>query len=363
MESRHPPGGYHASLDDQLAFLALTHTIDQWNSQYPLLASQLLNDTDQQLLSECYVAHLMPAADSFWWNGDNASIAMTHLLKQKYPQVKVAVWKRNRLKASDLLKTWRKDAALLYTQVIKNGRDDYDVTGEEADEYVGEETEDGLYASQSSAAEDGEGESSKGTTDAMVVAHSRYTKRRVEASERIESPKKARKRFVYDSEGSEDEVFGLCRSKAKLAASTPKRAAAAMLTSPQSGQSSPVALVDSNTEDEGPLEARGYYGRRRGRRHRLVEPESPPVDAAMANPVPLSLTRIRTMASIEPTKTPTHEHKCLAALQEAVDSVAKSRVAFSAQERREASRQLNKLKNKLEKLGSAVKRLNDAIQP
>ncbi|KAK1585112.1 uncharacterized protein LY79DRAFT_591658 [Colletotrichum navitas] len=305
----------------------------------------------------------MPTAHSFWWNGDNANMAMTNLVQIKYPLVQVAGWKRNLLTASDILKTWRKDAALLYTKLIKNGGDDDDVSGEEADEDFGEDTKDGLNLRQSFAAESGEGESSEGAPDAIFVAHSRETKRRVEAPRRIESPKKARKHFIYESEDSENEVFGFCRSNAKPLASTPKRAAAALITPTQSGESSPIILVDSETESEGPFEARGYYGRRRGRRCRFVRPESPPADAAVADPAPLALTLVQTMASIEPAEAPAHEHECLAALQEAVDSVAKSCVAFSTQKRRETSRQLNELENKLEKLGSAVKRLNDAIQP
>ncbi|KAK1990853.1 hypothetical protein LX36DRAFT_663833 [Colletotrichum falcatum] len=363
MSPRRPRVGHRASLEDQLAFLALTHTIDEWNSQCPGVASQLLDDADQQLLSECYAAHLMPTAHSFWWNGDNANTAVTRLLEKKYPQVKGASWKRNRSKASDILMTWRKDAALLYTQVVKNRGDDDGASGETADKDFGEEAEDDFSIPQSSAAEDGEGEPREGVADALVVGHGRDTKRRVEAPGRIESPKKARRSFVCYSEGSEDEVFGLCRPKAKPAASTPKRAVSAMLTPPQSGGSSPVVLVDSGTEDEGPLEARGYYGRRRGRRRRPVEPESPTTDAAVASPAGLTLTLARTVASIEPSEAPAHKHECLAALQEAVDSVAKSCVAFSAQERREAGRQLNKLEDKLEKLGGAVKRLNDAVQP
>ncbi|KAK2038664.1 hypothetical protein LZ31DRAFT_608169 [Colletotrichum somersetense] len=305
----------------------------------------------------------MPTAHSFWWNGDNAKIAVTHLLKEKYPQVEVAAWKRNRSKASDILESWRKDAALLYTQLIKNGRDDDGVSGEEAAEDVGEKTEDGLEVPQSPDADDEEDEFGEGATEAVVVPHSRDTKRRGEAPGRIKLPKRSRKCFGYGREGSDDEGFGLCRSKAKPMASTPKRAVAAMITPPQSGKSSPIILIDSGTEDESPLEARGYYGRNRGRRRRLVEPESPPADAALADPAPLTLTVVRTMASIEPAEAPAHEHECLAALQKAVDSVAKPRVAFSTKERREASRQLNELENKLEKLGSAVKRLNDAIQP
>ncbi|KAK2057984.1 hypothetical protein LY76DRAFT_636182 [Colletotrichum caudatum] len=364
MVPRGPQGGHRASLHDRLAFLALTHTIDQWNSKCPGFASQLLDDADQQLLSECYVAHFMPTAHSFWWDGDNANIAVTHLLREKYPQVEVAAWKRSRSKASDILKSWRKDAALLHTQLIKNGRDDDDVSGEEAGEDVGEETEDGLDVRQSPGAEDGEDGFSEGATEAVVVPHSRDTKRRGKAPGRIELPKRSRKCFDHGCEGSDDDVFGLCRSKAKPTASTPKRAVAAMITPPQSGGLSPVISIDSGTEDESPLEARGYYGRRRrGRRRRLVEPESPPADAAVAGPAPLTLTVVRTMASIEPAEAPAHEHECLAALQETVDSVAKPRVAFSSQERRQASRQLNELENKLEKLGSAVKRLNNAVQP
>ncbi|EFQ31746.1 uncharacterized protein GLRG_06721 [Colletotrichum graminicola M1.001] len=305
----------------------------------------------------------MPAAHSFWWNGDNANMAMTHFLKNKYPLVQVTAWKRNPSTASDILKTWRKDAALLYTKVIKNGGDDDDVSGEEADEDVGENTEDGLNLPQSFAAEGGEGESSEGAADAIFTAHSRETKRRVEAPRRIESPKKARKHFIHESEGSEDDVFGFRRSNAKPTASTPKRAVAALITPTRSGGSSPIILVDSGTENEGPFEARGYYGRRRGRRCRFVRPESPPADIVVADPSPLTLTLVQTMASIEPAEAPAHEHECLAALQKAVDSVAKSCVAFSTKKRRETSCQLNELENKLGKLGSAVKRLNDAIQP
>ncbi|KAK1982225.1 hypothetical protein LZ30DRAFT_749490 [Colletotrichum cereale] len=310
----------------------------------------------------------MPAARSFWWNGDNANGAMTHLLKNKYPQVKAVAWKRSQPKASGVVKAWRKDATLLYAQVIENGGgdDDDDLSGGKANEDAGAGTGDGVIVPQSSAAEDEEVGSIEGATDAIVVAPSRDMKRRTEAPGRIELPKKVRKRFVYDSESSEEEVFELCRYKAKPTASTPKRAVAAMITPPQSGGSTPVILVDSGTEDEGPIAAKGYYGRRRGRRgrrHRRVEPESPAADAAAAGPAPLTLTLVRTMASIEPAKAPAHKHECLAALQEAMDSVAKSRVAFSTQKRRKASRQLNKLEDKLEKLSSAVKRLNDAGQP
>ncbi|KZL72147.1 hypothetical protein CI238_00847 [Colletotrichum incanum] len=358
-----PKKGHRASFDDKLAFLALTHTIDQWNSKYPHLASQLLDDIDQQLLSECYAAHLMPVARSFWWNGDNAHRAKTQLLYEKYPLIKAAAWKRNGDKARDILRIWRKDAALLYTALSKNGGDD-DVSVGKADEEVDEETEDGPGVSPSTASEDEAGESDEEAASTIVVAINRDTKREADGTlGRVEAPKKARKCPMFDEESSEDETFEIRhRSNAKPTTSTPKRAVAAMITPPQSGESTPAIRIDSDTEDEDPIAMRKYQGRR-GRRRRRVEPEGPAnTDTAVVDTAPLTFTLIQTMVSTEPAEAPTQKHNCLAALSEAVGLVVKSRDTFSIQERREASRQLKKLEKKLKNLSKTIKILNKAVQ-
>ncbi|GKT82723.1 hypothetical protein CT0861_05316 [Colletotrichum tofieldiae] len=356
MASCRPQKGHRASPDGQLAFLALTHTIDQWNSKYPHLASQLLDDTDQQLLSEYYAAHLMPVARSFWWNGDNAHKAKTQLLYEKYPLVKAAAWKRNRDKASDILRIWRKDAKHLCTELNGNGVDD-DLSGGKTDEEVDEETEDGPGVSHSTASED------EDSASTIVVATNRDTKRKAdERLGRVETPKKARKCSIFEEESSEDEIFEFRhRSKAKPTTPTPKRAVAAMITPPQSGESTAAIRTDSDNEDDEPIAMRKYRGRR-GRRSRRVEPERP-VETVVVDAVPLNLNLVQTTVSAEPAEAPIWEHNCLAALQEVVDLVAKSRGTFSIQEQREVSRQLKKLESRLEKLSKTIKRLNKAAHP
>ncbi|GJC77702.1 hypothetical protein ColLi_00540 [Colletotrichum liriopes] len=321
--------------------------------------NQLLDDTDQQLLSKYYAAHLMPVARSFWWNGDNAHRAKTQLLYEKYPLVKAAAWKRNRDKASDILRIWRRDAEHLCTELNENGVDD-DLSGGKTDEEVDEETEDGPGVSHSTASEDEEGEFDEDSASTIVVATNRDTKRKAdERLGRVETPKKVRKCSIFEEESSEDELFEFRRrSKAKPTTSTPKRAAAAMMTPPQSGESTAAIRTDSDSEDDDPIATRKYKGRR-GRRSRRVEPERP-AETVVVDAVPLNLNLVQTTVSAEPAEAPIREHNCLAALQEVVDLVAKSRGTFSIQAQREVSRQLKKLENKLEKLSKTIKRLNKA---
>ncbi|KAJ0163788.1 hypothetical protein CTA2_2408 [Colletotrichum tanaceti] len=409
-----------SSPNDRLAFLALTHTIDQWSCQYPHLADELLGDTDQQLLSELYVAHLVPAARSFWWNDDNYHRAMGQLLKEKYPVVKVVAWKNSGPKASNLLQTWREDAALLYTDLIGAGRDD-NVPSSEADEEVDEETDSTPNVSHSHAAELDEAEFDEQVEKYTVAVTKPDIKRKASKTlSRVEKPKKARERSVYDEESSEDDTFEM-RHRAKMGRkfSTLKPAATALMTPPQSDNSTLTIVIDSDSENEdlaatSRLESdRSVYDesseddifeiRRRPEMRRTFSTHRPAAAALMtppqsgesnftivttsnsedgdvtattsrlatgqpngpvaaSDPTPLSLTPVQTVVSIEPAEELTRKHKCLTAIRETIDRVAESYDTFLPQERSEASHQLKKLELKLERLSKTAKRLKEAIE-
>ncbi|TQN71115.1 hypothetical protein CSHISOI_04351 [Colletotrichum shisoi] len=336
-----------SSPDDRLAFLALTYTIDQWSYQIPHLADKLLEDRDQQLLSELYVAHLMPAARSFWWNGDNYHRAMDQLLKEKYPVVKVVAWKWSGPKASNLLKIWREDAALLYTDLVGPGRED-NVPGGEADQEVDEETDVISEVSQSYAAELDEVESDEEVEECTRPDIKRKASKTLG---RIETSKKARVRSVYDQESSEDDIFEIRhRPKMRPMFSTPRPAATALMTPPQSSKSTLTIVIASDSEDEDLAATTS--------RPATGKPDGP---VAASDPAPLSLTPVQTVASIEPAEEPTQKHNCLTAIRETIDRVAESCDTFLPQERSEASRQLKKLELKLERLGKTAKGLREAI--
>ncbi|KAK6226564.1 hypothetical protein QIS74_00119 [Colletotrichum tabaci] len=340
-----------SSPDDRLAFLALTHTIDQWSYQIPHLADKLLEDRDQQLLSELYVAHLMPAARSFWWNGDNYHRAMDQLLKEKYPVVKVVAWKWSGLKASNLLKIWREDAALLYTDLVGPGRED-NVHSGEADQEVDGEKDVVSEVSQSHAAERDEVESDEEVKKYTVEATRPDIKRKAsKILGRIETSKKARARSVYDEESSEDDIFEIRhRPKMRPTFSTPRPAATALMTPPQSSKSTITIVIASDSEDEDLAATTSRLA--------TGQPDGP---VAASDPAPLSLTPVQTVASIEPAEELTQKHNCLAAIRETIDRVAESCDTFLPQERSEASRQLKKLELKLERLGKTAKGLREAI--
>ncbi|WQF78454.1 hypothetical protein CDEST_03468 [Colletotrichum destructivum] len=405
-----------SSPDDRLAFLALTYTIDQWSYQIPHLADKLLEDRDQQLLSELYVAHLMPAARSFWWNGDNYHRAMDQLLKEKYPVVKVVAWKSSGPKASNLLKIWREDAALLYTDLVGPGRED-NVPSGEADQEVEEETDVILEVSQSHAAELDEVESDE---EVKKCTSPNIKRKASKTLGRVETSKKARARSVYDQESSEDDIFEIRhRPKMRPTFSTPRPVATALMTPPQSSKSTLTIVVDSDSENEDLAATsrlktdRSVYDEESSEddifeiRHRpkmrpmfstprpaatalktlpqsgestltiVIASDSEDEDlaattsrpatgqpdgpVAASDPAPLSLTPVQTVASIEPAEELTQKHNCLTAIRETIDRVAESCDTFLPQERSEASRQLKKLELKLERLGKTAKGLREAI--
>lgn len=362
----------------------------------------------------------MPAARSFWWNGDNYHRAMDQLLKEKYPVVKVVAWKGSGPKTSNLLKIWREDAALLYTDLVGPGRED-NVHSGEADQEVDGEKDVVSEVSQSHAAELDEVESDEEVKKYTIEATRPDIKRKASKTlGRIETSKKARARSVYDEESSEDDIFEIRhRPKMRPTFSTPRPAATALMTPPQSSKFTLTTVVDSDSENEdlaatsrlktdrsvydeesseddifeirhGPKMRPTFSTPRPAATLLKAPPQSgestltiviasdsededlaattsrlatgqPDGPVAASDLAQLSLTPVQTVASIEPAEELTQKHNCLTAIRETIDRVAESCDTFLPQERSEASRQLKKLELKLERLGKTAKGLREAI--
>ncbi|EXF74863.1 hypothetical protein CFIO01_04191 [Colletotrichum fioriniae PJ7] len=357
--------GNRTSLHQQLAFLALTNAIDNWNSQCPQLATQLLNDNDQRLISECYTAHLMPTARSFWWSGENADIATSILLPQMYPLLERNYWKHNRFKASDILRTWRKDAArLLPFDDIDDeecGNTFVQVREEETEEDSVEQNSDvrSLSRSLQQCGMNDQHGMEEDTEDVIFVAERRALgKKRKAASplSPVSTPKRAKThqcvdKFVYDFESSDDDVVVRRRRPLAKTAGLPRVwPADALITPPQSDGSSPTILIDSDSDmdDQKPLSME----RRRGRRI-FKRKESP--KPSMERPSPLGLSPIRTVATTEPVEVPKEKHNCVAALEDLFESVDRSRDQFTGEERELADRQLRQMGKRMKRMSKMAK--------
>ncbi|KXH46645.1 hypothetical protein CNYM01_09944 [Colletotrichum nymphaeae SA-01] len=321
MDDSNADRGNRASLREQLAFLALTNAIENWNSQCPGLATQLLNDSDQRLISECYKAHLMPTAHSFWWNGENANIATSILLPEMYPLLEDNYWKRSRLKATDILRTWRKDAASLLPFDDVEDEELQNTLVEEREEETEEDSveEDrdvrSLSRSLQQCGMNDQHDTEEDTGDVIFVAErpAPSKKRRAESPlSPVITPKRAKHhqsvvKSVYDVESSDDDIIVRRRRPFARSAGLPRVwPAGTLITPPQSDGSSPTNLIDSESDDQEPLTTSRRrvtstdsdsddqeplsMGRRRGRRL-LNRKQSP--KPWMERPSPLGLSPIQ----------------------------------------------------------------------
>ncbi|KAK1451457.1 hypothetical protein CMEL01_06031 [Colletotrichum melonis] len=355
--------GNRASLHQQLAFLALTNEIDNWNSQCPQLATQLLNDNDQQLISKYYKAHLMPTARSFWWNGENAYIATSILLPEVYPLLKNNHWKRNRLKATDILRTWREDAArLLPFDDVDNeelGNTRVEEEEEEIEEDSVEEDRDvrSLSRSLQQCGMNDQHDAEEDTEDVIFLAERPAPSKKRKAESPLSpviTPKKAKHhqsvdKSVYDVESSDDDIIVRRRRPLAKSAGLPRVwPAGTLITPPQSDGSSPTILIDSDSDDQEPLS----MGRRRGRR--LFERKESP-NPSMERQSQLGLSPIWTVAATEPVEAPKEKHNCVAALEDLFDSVNRSRDQFTGEEWEQADRQLKEMGKRMKRMSKMAK--------
>lgn len=303
--------GNQELLDSRLAFLALTFIVNEWNHEYPHITSDLLSDSDQQLLTRFYTMHLMPTAHSFWWNSDNANRARTELVNAKYPLVQSNTWKRSRPKAADVLKIWRKDSARLFPELVEGGLED----------------------GQSSKS----GEAATKMEVAAVAATGRDRKRRGDDTViQSSTPKRTKMASCYDGLQNSDSCVSRSRSNSNPKTPTSKGVAGAVLTPPGSNESGSTTLNDSDSEDQEPVPMR----RRRSIRGRLtVRKETP--EHVPADPTPSNTTPVWTVASIKPVEQPRQYRTCMVTLQEVVESMVISHDRFvleSGQERNGSSR-------------------------
>ncbi|KAI3545912.1 hypothetical protein CABS03_01284 [Colletotrichum abscissum] len=357
--------GNRASLHQQLAFLALTNAIDNWNSQCPHLATQLLNDNDQHLITECYKAHLMPTARSFWWNGENANIATSILLPKMYPLLENNYWKRDRLKATDILRTWRQDAArLLPFDDVDNeelGKTRVEEEEEEIEEDSVEEDRDvrSLSRSLQQCGMNDQHDTEEDTEDVIFVTERPAPSKKRKAESPLSpviTPKRAKHhqsvdKSVYDVESSDDDIIVRRRRPLAKSAGLPRVwPAGTLITPPQSDGSSPTILIDSDSDsdDQEPL----WMGRRRGRR--LFERKESP-KPSMERQSPLGLSPIRTVATTEPVEAPKEKHNCVAALEDLFDSVKRSRDQFTGEEWEQADRQLREMGKRMKRMSKMAK--------
>ncbi|WYZ34263.1 hypothetical protein EsH8_I_000539 [Colletotrichum jinshuiense] len=324
--------GNQELLDSRLAFLALTFIVDEWNHEYPHVTSDLLSDSDQQLLTRFYTIHLMPTAHSFWWNSDNANRAKTELVNAKYPLVKSSTWKRSRPKATDILKIWRKDAARLFPELV----------------------EDGLVDCQSSK----NGEALKKMEVAAVAATGRDRKRRGDDTvNQSTTPKRTTMTSVYDGLQHSDDGVSHSRSNSNPKTPISKGVASAVLTPPESNESGSTTLNDSDSEDQEPVPMR----RRRNIRGRLTVREGTP-EHVPADPTPSDTTPVWTVASIKPVEQPHQYHTCMVTLQEVVESMAISHDRFVSRERAGTEYQFKKWAKKGKRLSKKIERLTKSTK-
>ncbi|KAF4775260.1 hypothetical protein HER10_EVM0008438 [Colletotrichum scovillei] len=379
MDDSNADRGNRASLREQLAFLALTNAIDNWNSQCPGLATQLLNDSDQRLISECYKAHLMPTARSFWWNGENANIATSILLPEMYPLLEDNYWKRSRLKATDILRTWRKDAASLLPFDDVEDEELQNTLVEEREEDSVEEDRDvrSLSRSLQQCGMNDRHDTEEDTGDVIFVTEgpAPSKKRRAESPlSPVITPKRAKHhqsvvKSVHDVESSDDDIIVRRRRPLARSAGLPRVwPAGTLITPPQSDGSSPTILIDSESDDQEPLTTSRRrvtstdsdsddqeplsMGRRRGRR--LFKRKQSP-KPWMERPSPLGLSPIRTVATTEPVEAPEEKHNCVAALEDLFDSVDRSRDQFTGEEWEQADRQLKEMGKRMKRMSKMAK--------
>ncbi|KAK1724803.1 uncharacterized protein BDZ83DRAFT_621965 [Colletotrichum acutatum] len=301
----------------------------------------------------------MPTARSFWWNGENANIATSILLLEMHPLLKKNYWKNNRIQASDILRTWRKDAArLLPFDEVSNEELGNTLVEEREDETEEDSVEvDGdiriLSRSLQQRGMNDQSDTEEDTEDVIFVAErpAPSSKRKaVSPLSPVITPKRAKHhqsvdKSVYDFEDSDNDIVVRRRRPLTESAGLPRVLPAdALITPPQSDGSSPTILIDSDIDDQEPLS----MGRRRGRRLLFERKESP--KHLMERLSPLGLSPIRTVATTEPVEAPKEKHNCVAALEDLFDSVDRSRDQFTGEEWEQADRQLKEIGKRMKRM-------------
>ncbi|KAF6829192.1 hypothetical protein CPLU01_08082 [Colletotrichum plurivorum] len=281
----------HEAVLEKLALLALTYEINEWNNEFLKVAEKHLSDADQNFLSNCYREHLRPIVHgSIWWNDDNARIALTVLLPERYPLLATKSWKRNHEKTRGILRTWRKDVARIFPELTEDGFGD---DGSDEEEYD------------------------------LSWQPARNKKRKGDAVQ--EDPRKNYKKPAISR--SESPKVGDYQ-KARKTANTPFRPkpyapATGLITPPHSIEGTPVAGSDSDSEDGEPIPMR-----RRRARPPMTPTQSPPLrsaTAAAAYPSPLSISPTCTMASIAPVAASRHrEADRIATFEDALKVISRA---------------------------------------
>ncbi|KAL0939524.1 uncharacterized protein CTRU02_206134 [Colletotrichum truncatum] len=315
-------GADPASLDSRLALLALTAEIDEWNHKNPR-STEFLNNSDQELLSNFFVAHLMPTAPSVWWNGDNAQRARTELLCEKYPQLKTRHWRNSGQKSIDVLRVWRKDALRLFPELIGNRYSDGADTDNES---------------------------------VVPFSTSPSNKRKQKRAMADLVAKKARKLPITPTKS----MLGENSDEDDRLASTPAKphqqpVPSIITPSPSSGSSS-ITMSNSDSEDE-------PFVPRRRRLHRQSSIEAPPDEPVVASSLPLlSISPTRTVVSIEPLELPEKKAAYMATFDEISGFVARYHADIVSLEHAESVHRIKKLEKKVKSLRKLSKKLNKKIQ-
>ncbi|KAF6801035.1 hypothetical protein CSOJ01_12037 [Colletotrichum sojae] len=256
----------HEAVLERLALLALTYEIDLWNHEFLKVAKKHLSDADQNLISNCYREHLAPfARGSIWWRDDNARIALTVLLPERYPLLATKSWKRNRDKTRGILRTWRRDAARIFPELTEDGFGDEDSDDEECD---------------------------------VIWQPARNKKRKGDAIQE-DVRNNCKKPAISRSESPVDDRRKIANTPFRP---KPHAPATGLVTPPQSIEGTPVAGSDSDSEDCEPIPMR-----RRRARPPLTSTQSPPLRSAVAAAAyrfPLGISPTRTIASIAPVAAP-----------------------------------------------------------
>ncbi|KAK1503515.1 hypothetical protein CTAM01_04827 [Colletotrichum tamarilloi] len=302
-----------------------------------------------------------------------------------YPLLENNYWKRDRLKATDILRTWRQDAArLLPFDDVDN--EELGNTGVEEEEEIEEDSveEDrdvrSLSRSLQQCGMNDQHDTEEDTEDVIFVAERPAPSKKRKAESPLSpviTPKRAKHhqsvdKSVYDVESSDDDIIVRRRRPLAKSAGLPRVwPAGTLITPPQSDGSSPTVLVDSDSDDQEPLSISRRrdrlvtstdsdsddqeplsMGRRRGRR--LFERKESP-KPSMERQSQLGLSPIRTVATIEPVEAPKDKHNCVAALEDLFDSVNRSRDQFTGEEWKQADRQLEEMGKRMKRMSKMAK--------
>ncbi|KAL2880823.1 hypothetical protein SGCOL_003850 [Colletotrichum sp. CLE4] len=296
-----------------------------------------------------------------------------------YPLLGDNYWKHSRFKASDVLRTWRKDAVRLYpfNEIEDEESESTLVRGREEDSVDQDRVVRSLSRSLQQCGMDDQHDMEEDTEDVLVVAERPIPSKKRKANSplsQVITPKRVKhKQSVYDVESSDDDVVVRRRRPHAKSAILPRRPATTPITPPQSGGYTSTILVDSDRDGQEPILVRRHrdrrvilidpdsddqeplsMGRRRGRR--LFERKESP-QPLTERPSPLDLSPIRNVATIEPVEAPEKKHNCVAALEELFDSVNRSRGQFTSEERELADRQLKQMGKRMRRMSKMAKRM------